>query len=233
MSFHSVSPESEYTMRPSHDFEPALRFLSLLKQNNHKHWFDQNRLDYQSARGIFADFINDLIDEFRESDRLQGLSAGDCIFRINRDVRFSKDKSPYKTNLSAIIAPGGRKAMGQGYYISVEPHGQSMVAGGMYAPEPEQLNRFRRSIDHDASAFKQLIHAKDFLEAFGPLEGDRLKNGPKGYDQSHPEIELLKLKQITAVHRFSDPEVLAEDFSERVISVCRAMKLFLVYLNDL
>jgi uncharacterized protein (TIGR02453 family) len=220
-------------MPPSLDLEPGLRFLSALKQNNSRTWFEQNRAAYQAARGIFEDFINDLIDEFRDADRLLGLSAKDCVFRVNRDVRFSKDKSPYKTNLSAIIAPGGRKNMHQGYYISLEPLGLSMVAGGLYMPEPEQLARFRRAIDQDAAAFKQVIQAVDFVEAFGGLEGERLKLAPKGYDPAHAEIELLKLKQITAVRHFSDAEVLAPDFPARVIATCRAMRPFLTYLKDI
>ena len=214
------------------NLEPALSFLDELRQNNNKAWFDSHRPAYEAARGAFEHLINDVIDEFRVSDNLQGLAAKNCIARIYRDVRFAKDKTPYKTNLGAMIAPGGWKTTAFGYYIGVEPHGQSIVAGGLYAPTPEQLNRFRQAIDEDAATFKKVTHAKDFVEVFGEIDGDRLKTAPKGYDRAHPELALLQLKQITAVHRFSDQEVLAPAFVGQVIVACRAMRLFLDYLAD-
>jgi uncharacterized protein (TIGR02453 family) len=161
------------------------------------------------------------------------LTAGQCVARINRDIRFSKDKSPYKTGFGARIAPGGWKATRLGYYIHLEPKGQTMVAGGLYMPEPEQLARFRREIDRDATRFKQLTRAQSFLETFGTIRGERLKTAPQGYDRSHPEIELLQLKQVTVAHQFSDREVLAPDFPARAVAVCRTMKPFLDYLDDL
>lgn len=166
------------------NLEPALSFLDELRQNNNKAWFDSHRPAYEAARGAFEHLINDVIDEFRVSDNLQGLAAKNCIARIYRDVRFAKDKTPYKTNLGAMIAPGGWKTTAFGYYIGVEPHGQSIVAGGLYAPTPEQLNRFRQAIDEDAATFKKVTHAKDFVEVFGEIDGDRLKTAPKGYDRA-------------------------------------------------
>jgi uncharacterized protein (TIGR02453 family) len=213
--------------------EPILGFLNELSQNNNKVWFESHRTTYASARNTFEQLINDLIDEFRVSDQLQDLSAKDCIARIYRDIRFSKDKSPYKTNMAAIIGPGGWKPTQLGYYISIAPRGQSMVAGGLYNPTSEQLNRFRQAIDRNPSIFKKLTHAKNFVETFGEVQGERLKSAPKGYDPSHPEIALLQLKQITVVRSFSDTEVLTQDFSGQVASTCRTMKPFLDYLNDI
>ena len=215
------------------NLEPSLRFLDELSQHNDKAWFDKHRPAYEAARAAFEHFVDALIDEFRTSDALEGLAAKDCIARIYRDVRFAKDKSPYKTNLAAMIAPGGWKTTALGYYVSVGPQGQSLVAGGLYDPTPEQLQRFRQAIDRDAAAFKQITGAKDFVAAFGAVAGDRLKTAPKGYDREHPEIGLLQLKQITALHRFSEPEVLADDFAERVVIACRALRPFLDYLNGL
>ena len=156
----------------------VLRFLDELRQNNHKSWFDQHRSDYEAARSAFEHLIDGLIDEFRIPDHLQGLAARDCIARIYRDVRFSKDKSPYKTNFAAIIAPGGWRGADFGYYLSLAPQGQSMVAGGLYLPAPEQLNRFRQSIDAGVDAFKDITGSPDFMRAFGPVEGERLKTAP-------------------------------------------------------
>ncbi len=210
-----------------------LRFLDELRQNNNKTWFDRHRPDYEAARSTFEQLIDELIDEFRISDHLQGLTARECIARIYRDVRFTKDKSPYKTNLAAVIAPGGWRSLYLGYYLSIEPHGQSMVAGGLYLPTPEQLNRFRQAIDENADAFKDITGTPAFIQAFGSVEGERLKTAPKGYDRTHPEIALLQLKQITAVHHFSDQEVLAHDFPAQVVMLCRAMKPFLAYLSSI
>jgi uncharacterized protein (TIGR02453 family) len=213
------------------NLKPVLSFLGELGQHNQKTWFDEHRPAYNAAREVFLQFIEGLIDELRASDNLQGLSAKDCVARIYRDIRFSKDKSPYKTNMAAMIAPGGWMTNGRGYYISIEPRGQSLVAGGLYNPTPQELNRFRQAIDNDAATFKALTRARDFADAFGAVEGERLKTAPKGYDREHPEIGLLQLKQITAMHRFSEEEVLSSDFTDRVVAVCRAMKPFLDYLN--
>ncbi len=126
-------------MPTSLNLAPVLGFLDELSRNNNKAWFDQHRPAYESARLTFMQLIDSLIDELRESDHLGGLSARDCVARIYRDIRFSRDKSPYKTNMGAIIAPGGWRSQPLGYYISIQPQGQSMVAGGLHSPTPEQL----------------------------------------------------------------------------------------------
>ncbi len=213
------------------NLEPILSFLDELSQNNNKAWFDQNRPAYSAARSAFEQLIDGVIDAFREADDLQDLEARRCMPRINRDVRFSRDKSPYKTNLGALVAPGGWRATAQGYYISLQPHGQSMVAGGLYDPTPQQLDRFRQAVDRDAAAFRQIVQAPDFVEVFGAVEGARLKTAPKGYDRDHPAIDLLQLKQIFVMRRYSDEEVLAPDFAGRVVADCWAMRPFLKYLD--
>ena len=210
-----------------------LDFLDGLSQNNYKAWFEEHRPDYQAARATFERFINELIDEFRVADQLEDLSARECIPRIYRDIRFSKDKTPYKTNLGAMIAPGGWGGDRLGYYVSVEPHDRSMAVGGLYAPTPEQLERFRKAIAWNATAFKRVTQHKDFVAAFGEVQGGRLKTAPKGYEREHAEIGLLQLKQITAYHHFTDEEVLRGDFKEKVVSTCRAMRPFLDALNDM
>ena len=211
---------------------PILNFLDNLSQNNYKAWFDTHRTDYETARDIFNQFVDYLIDELRTSDNLQGLSAKECVARIYRDIRFSRDKSPYHANLSAIIAPGGRKSVTQGYYVSLQPHGQSLVAGGLYMPSPEQLDRFRQAIDQHAGEFKAITGNPAFVGQFGKIEGERLKTAPKGYDRAHPEVNLLRLKQVTALHHFSDQTVLAGDFPEKAVIVCKVMEPFLNYLDE-
>ena len=216
-------------MSTSPNLEACFRFLSELSQNNHKAWFDEHRADYENARTSFEYFLSGLIEEFRSIDNLGGLLPRQCIARIYRDVRFSHDKTPYKTNFGALIGPGGWKSKVQGYYIGLGP-GQSMVAGGLYAPTPEQLERFRRSVDQHALTFHEATSSAAFIESFGEVSGERLKTAPKGYERDHPQIELLKLKQITVIHQYTDAEALAPDFSARAIQDCYAMRPFLDYL---
>ena len=219
-------------MQAAFNFLPILDFLDKLSRNNSKAWFDSQRADYETARNIFKEFIDYLLDEFRISDNLQALSSRESVARIYRDIRFSRDKSPYHTNFSAIIAPGGKRSLRQGYYVSIEPHGRSMVAGGLYMPAPEQLERFRQAVDRDAAALKRITGHPAFVEQFGKIAGERLKTAPRGYDRAHPEIELLQLKQVIAMHHFPDREILAGDFPKRAVTTCRALKPFLNYLDD-
>ena len=215
------------------NLQPTLQFLDELSRNNNKAWFELHRPEYEKVRGAFEALINDLIDEFRGEDNLQNLNARNCIARIYRDIRFSRDKSPYKTNLAAVIGPGGWKSDLFGYYLHLEPQDRSMAAGGVYDPSPEQLERFRQSIDKHYSRFREVASAPAFVDTFGGLQGERLKTAPKGYDKNHPEIELLQLKQITVIHRFTDQEVLSSDFEARLAKAFRAMRPFLNYLSEI
>jgi uncharacterized protein (TIGR02453 family) len=213
---------------------PALDFLSDLSHHNDRTWFNAHRADYDAARSSFEAFVDDLIDRLRFSDDLQDLAAKDCLARIYRDVRFSKDKSPYKTNFGALIGRGGWKTPNLlGYFIALEPGGKSMAAGGLHDPTPEQLTHFRQAIDRDAQAFYQVTGVRDFVKEFGAVAGERLKTAPKGYERDHPHIDLLQLKQVYVMHTYSDSEVLSPDFADRVVEACQAMKPFLVYLKDL
>ena len=218
-------------MKSSVDMKPTLEFLGQLEQNNNKAWFDAHRAAYETARSAFEDFVDDLIRGVDKFDDLGDLSAKECIFRINRDVRFSKDKSPYKPNMGASLAPGGRKSARLGYYIHVAPHDESMIAGGLHTPMPPQLFRFRQAIDRDANAFKRITRSRAFAQYFGHVSGGRLATAPQGFPRDHPEIELLKLKEIVAVHHLADESVLSPDLAAHTLKVFKAMKPFLDYLN--
>jgi uncharacterized protein (TIGR02453 family) len=213
------------------DLRPTLSFLDNLGKNNTKAWFDTHRSAYEEARDHFARFIDQLINALRVSDQLHGLSAKECIARINRDTRFAKDKSPYKTNLSAAIAPGGRRSEQLGYHIAVGPHGQSMIAGGLYMPTAAQLAKFRQAIDQDATELKAIARDTIFIHAFGTIEGEKLATAPQGFSRTHPEIELLKLKQVVVVHHFADTDAVTPNFFDQAVTVCHALKPFLDYLN--
>jgi uncharacterized protein (TIGR02453 family) len=213
------------------DLKPVLDFLNSLKKHNNKAWFEENRTAYEIAKGNFEAFVNQLIDEYRKTEDLGGITAKDCVMRIYRDTRFSKDKSPYKTNMGATIAPGGKKSSSLGYHLHMQPDNGTLIAGGLYMPTPEQLASFRTAIDQDAAPFKAIINEKEFKKYFGVLEGEKVKTVPQGYGRDHPEIELLRFKQVVVVHHLSDEMVLSPKFSAHTIKTFTAMKPFLDYLN--
>jgi len=220
-------------MTTSTNLKPVLDFLTELQQHNNKPWFEENRAAYEKAKAQFEAFVGQLIERFSAFEDLSGVSARDCVMRIYRDIRFSKDKSPYRTNMSASIAPGGRKSSSLGYYIHVTPHDETLLAGGLYMPAPEQLARFRGAIDREASRFKGILNGKDFQRYFGTIGGERLKTAPQGYSRDHAELELLRLKQIVAIHRWSDAAVLSPRFTSQVVAAARVLKPFLDYLNGI
>src|SRR6266542_3923666 len=163
------------------NLKQVLDFLNDLKGHNNKAWFEENRAAYDTARTHFEKFVDQLISEYRRIEDLGGITAKDCIMRIYRDTRFSKDKSPYKTNMSATIAPGGKKSSSLGYYLHLQPHNETLIAGGLHMPTPEQLARFRMTIDRDAAPFKAIIKDKEFKKYIGVLEGEKVKTVPQGY----------------------------------------------------
>ena len=220
-------------MKTSINLKPTLAFLGDLERNNNKAWFDKNRARYDEARGRFEDFVQALIVEIGAFENLTGVTPKDSIFRINRDIRFSKDKSPYKTHMAAAIAPGGRKSGTMGYYLHIGPRNQSMLGGGVHMPEPEQLARWREAVDRDAAKLNQVLDNKEFVRYYGALEGERLKSAPKGFPPDHPQIELLKLKQFATMHALTDKEVLAPDVVTSTVKAFTALKPFLDYLNSI
>jgi uncharacterized protein (TIGR02453 family) len=204
--------------------ETSFKFLKQLSKNNNKEWFDINRKTYEVCKVEFETFIKVLLDKSLVFDKqLAGLEAKKCLFRINKDVRFSKDKSPYKLNMGASINPGGKKSMIPGYYIHIEP-GKSFLAGGSYQPMPEMLAAIRQEIDYNSAEFKKIISAKDFKLYFKELsQEDKLKTAPKGYEKTHPDIALLQLKHFITVHPLSDEDVLNKNFPTYAAKVFKAM----------
>jgi len=209
-----------------------LSFLSDLKNNNNREWFDLNRDRYLKAKTLFEEKVNLMIGDISHFDPSIGMPAAkDSIFRIFRDVRFSKDKLPYKTNFGAFVANGGRKTARAGYYIHIEP-GASMVGGGIYMPEPDVVKKLRQEINYNVAGFKKLIEEKKFKKTFGKLaEFDKLKRPPKDFDASFPDVDLLMYKSYTVMHPLADEVVLSDRFPQKVLEVCSTMKEFNQFLN--
>ncbi len=200
-----------------------LSFLKGLHENNTREWMEANKSQYLSSKKEFEDIISSLIDNIAAFDpHIIGADPKKCIFRIHRDVRFSKDKRPYKENMGGFINKDGRKGMDGGYYIHIQP-GQSMLAGGVYMPPSDILKKIRQEIDYNPGGLIDFMNSKDFKKFFGSFEGDRLKKAPKGYDPDHPNIELLKLKYYIIVHRVKDADLIKPEFPGYATKVFKAM----------
>lgn len=209
-----------------------LTFLKQLQAHNDKAWMDEHRDQYEAARDTFRELVAAVLAEMSTVDEgLAGLQPKDCIFRINRDIRFSKDKSPYKNNFGAYLSEAGKKGEKAGYYLHLQPHGESFIGGGMYMPSSESLYKIRQEIDYNAGELKAIIDDHDFRRYFEAIKGEKLKRPPKGYAADHPNIELLKMKDFLALHPVTDAEVAAEDFPRYVVKVFTAMMPFVQFLN--
>lgn len=211
----------------------TLNFLTQLRVNNNKEWFDTHRDDYEEARAAFIDVLGELMMRFSEVDQLPIFEAKDLMFRINRDVRFSKDKSPYKSSMSALFGPDGRKSTSCYYYISIEPDGHSMVASGLKSPDPKVLKTIRDAIAENAQPLRDIIEAGSFVRMFGGLQGDQLKTVPRDYDKDHPDVDLLRYKEFMASRHFSDVEIVHDDFVDEVLTTCRELKPLTHYFHHL
>lgn len=214
------------------DTSSILDFLSDLAQNNHKGWLDANRKIYEQAKKIFEEQMDALLLALQGFDEgLLGLEVKKCIFRINRDVRFSKDKSPYKQNFGAYFQRGGKKAIGAGYYWHLQPNGESFCAGGVYTPQPPELAKIRQEIDYNEAEFRTILQNPDFVRYFGELENTKIKTLPKGYTADNPAIDLLKYKSFTVWHRLSDEAVRSDAWFTEAVAAFQAMQPLTDFLN--
>lgn len=209
----------------------TLDFLQDLRFNNNKSWFDENRKRYEQARATFETFIGDIIQHFKPVEDLGNTTVKECLYRINRDIRFSKDKTPYNAHMAALIGKGGRKGEGRGYYVHIEP-GASMIAGGFYMPTPEQLKQIRQAIAAKPTKLRAVLDGPAFKKYYGEMEGEKLKTTPKGYTADHPALDLLQYKQFLASHPLDDTDLLADDAITQVVNLCAALKPFVGYFAD-
>ena len=211
----------------------TLQFLTDLKKNNTKEWFDANRKRYESAKEDVQNITGELIKAIGVHDEdISLLLTKDCTFRINRDVRFSKNKAPYKNNISAIFSKGGKKADTAGFYVHIEPGG-AFVAAGYWNPEAKKLASVRQEIDYNLAEWKKILSGKKFKENFteGLSKEDILQRPPKGYDVENPAIEFLKLKSFIVSKKITDVELQDKNFIKNIVSIFTAVKPMLDFLN--
>jgi uncharacterized protein (TIGR02453 family) len=216
--------------------QPAtLQFLKALKKNNHKEWFDLNRKRYEAAKEDFEQFISTLIEKHVHNDAgIAGLQAKNCIFRINRDVRFSKNKAPYKTNFGASIAMGGKKSPFAGYYFHCEPGGASFVGGGLWQPEPDTIKNIRQEIDYNLEEFESILRNKAFKSVYGQLysgEDQSLKKIPRGYDKDNPAGPYLMLKSWIAMRPVPDEMLQSPQLLKYTLKSFETLQPLLQFLN--
>lgn len=213
----------------------TLKFLKDLKKNNNKPWFDAHRDAYEKARADFEQFIQAVLDKHSKNDPdLQELTAKKCMFRINRDVRFSKDKSPYKTNFGASMDKGGKKSGLAGYYFHLEPGGKSFLGGGLWQPEPPVIKRIRQEIDYCCDEFTALLSSKKFKNYYGGLyEGENVKLSkvPQGFEKDNPAAEYLKFKSWLVLHSLPDEELTAPGLVKATVEAYKLMQPFVRFLN--
>jgi uncharacterized protein (TIGR02453 family) len=212
----------------------TLNFLKELKKNNNKPWFDTNRKKYETAKADMALLVQSIINSVAIFDEPIGLlEPKNCTFRINRDVRFSKDKSPYKNNMGASFNAGGKKVNNAGYYFHCEP-GNCFAAGGFYMPSPIELNKIRQEIDYNLDVWLKIIGNKTFKKYFPKgVDGiENLSRPPRGYDEQNPAIKFLKMKGFIVSSPFSDNDILAKNAVKEITATFRAIKPMVDFLNN-
>ena len=208
----------------------VLRFLEELKENNNREWFNENKARYLEVKEKFDKIVAFLIKEIAKFDPgVANLLPKNCVFRIYRDVRFSKDKSPYKINFGAAFNKGGKKNPVGTYYIHIEP-GKSFVGGGMWMPPGDVLKKVRSEIMYNVEDFKKIIYSKKFKETYSDLMDEKLKRPPVGFPADFPDIELLKYKSFVVGKTFDNKEILKDGFIESVpilFKVLQPLNMFL------
>lgn len=210
----------------------TIDFLKKLEKNNNKEWFDKNRNHYEAAKADYETFVTAVHTELTKLEpRMAEYKAKDAIFRIFRDVRFSKDKTPYKANFGAYFSRAGKKAADAGYYMHLQPGGKSFLAGGMWMPEAPVLKKVRQELDYNFDEFKAIINKTSFKKLFKKWEGEQLKTIPQGYMADNPAIEFLKMKSLIVSIPMDDKDYTSKTAVSKVIKLFTEMKPLVDFLN--
>ena len=213
----------------------TLNFLKSLSKNNNKPWFDAHRNEYLEARTDFENFVSILIKKIAQFDKdIEELRIKDCVFRINRDIRFSKDKTPYKTNMGAGFNRGGKKSIYAGYFFHAEPGGKSFAGGGLWMPMAPELKKIRQEIDYNLDEFKSIVQNKNFVSEYKELEKTpdlKLSNLPRGYEKDNPAAEFLKFKSIVVTKPLADDDLTSKNLTEKVIKAFKTLQPLVNFIN--
>jgi len=214
------------------DANKVLEFLTQLKLNNNREWFLANKKWYDDSKKEVESFVSEIITTISAIDpALQTPPMKDCMFRIFRDVRFGADKSPYKTNFGAFIARGGRKSSYPGYYFHFEP-GESMLAGGVYQPEPDTLKLIRNEVYFRSAELKEILEKPSFKNHFNQLgDFDKMKKAPKDFPADFPDVDLLKYRSYIVSQNIPDKIVASDNYQKEVLEMVKELQPFMAFLN--
>lgn len=209
------------------NFADAFSFLKKLAKNNNRDWFEKNKPQFLAIKESFEAFVADIHQDMIEFEpEMAGLDPKKFVFRIYRDVRFSKDKRPYKKFISAGFSPKGKGTGVPGYYLQLEPGDRSFLCCGLYAPPPEDLGKIRQEIDYNGEELIKITSEKKFRQHYTLWEEDALKSAPKGYEKDHPYINWIRLKSFVVMNSLSDKQVLSGNFRKQLITAMKAGKPF-------
>ncbi len=202
----------------------TLKFLKKLHKNNNREWFKEHKKEYEAAKEEFSGLLTILLEHFtnKVNPAFSTLTAKDCIFRLNRDIRFSKDKTPYKTYFGAVLHPDGKKTEKPLFYLHIAPENNSFLAVGVYQPDKEYIKKIREEIDYNADELKTIFKKKEFkshFDGFTELENGVLKTAPRGYPKDHENIELLRLKHFVVQKSITDKELLSDKIATKVAEI--------------
>jgi len=216
------------------NLEFILKFLRDIARNNNRDWFEKNKGRYLEAKDSFEQVVATVLKELVKVDPgLANLDPRKLPFRIYRDIRFSKDKRPYKENMGAGFSPNGKLVQEPGYYLHIQPGNKSFVAGGMYQPDAANLSKIRQEIDYNPDPLKKIFASKSFRNLFSDFDDwDRLKTAPKGYPKDHPNLEWLKNKSFTVSLALTDKQVTDRKFVSTVVSAYKHIKLMNDYFRE-
>ena len=202
-------------------------FFQALAKNNNRDWFKEHKPDFDALKSAMEEFYHEIKKELSEEDEIEKLK----VYRIYRDVRFSKDKTPYKSHFAGSFSRTGKRLRG-GYYLRISP-GESFLAGGFWGPNKEDLFRIRKEFEISDTEIREILSAPDFKKYFGgKLEGDELKTAPKGFQKDDPAIDLIRKKAFIATRKFTDQEVLSPEFKDEVVLSFRALRPYFDYMSE-
>ncbi len=205
----------------------VLDFLKRLEQNNNREWFNKHKNEFKTIETEIKKAYNALFDDLKIHDDVDSLK----LFRIYKDVRFSKDKSPYKTHFGGSYHRKKPQLRG-GYYLHIQPNDESFIAVGFWEPEPHDLQRIRKEFELDASEIRAILNDTSFKSVWGNFVGDELKSAPKGFDKNHPDIDLIRKKQYIFIKKYSDKNVLSHTFLEDVNAAFKAIRPYFDYMSS-
>ena len=202
-------------------------FLKELKANNNREWFAENKKRFKAVEAVAKEFYNALMEELNTHDEIEKLK----MFRIYRDVRFSKDKSPYQPHFAGSFSRAGAHRRG-GYYLRVRP-GESFIAVGFWQPNPKDLLRIRKEFERDTTEIREITGNKSFVDIWGKMEGEEVKTAPKGFKKDDPNIDLIKKKAFVFVRNFTDKEVMQTDFIDTINNSFKAIRPYFDYMSEI